>query len=111
MGESEFTVLIQAVEDLAAYRCTLLVLNGNRLATAANTAARTGHNLYKIVFHPAIQNRLYQLAGIAKTCCYSTAKRCLAQHKGVFSPAIHTADLTEGIRIRIPALCQEISGS
>ena len=48
MGEPKFHVLIQIIQILAPLECKFLAIV-DWLAAAADTAARTGHNLYEVI--------------------------------------------------------------
>ena len=103
MGEAQRHTLVNVPENVAAGLRQLLSVM-DRLSAAAGAAAGTGHDLHEIIAGLAFLQRVHQLTGIAQTADHRHAHLPRSGDlKGSFLPAVHTADSTEGIGIRIPA--------
>ena len=70
----------------------------NRLSAAADAAARTGHNLHKVILRFAALNRRNQLAHVAQPVNHRRAHHSAADVKLRFFPRLHAAHLAEHIR-------------
>ena len=103
MGEAHRHILVNVPENVAAGLRQLLSVM-DRLSAAAGAAAGTGHDLHEIVAGFPLLQSVHQLTGIAQAADHRhTHLPCSGDLKGGFLPAVHTADSTEGIGIRIPA--------
>ena len=75
MSETHRIFRIKRIKPIPSHAVTLLILCGDRLTAAADTAAGTSHDLYKIILHLALLQPFNQLTRIAQTTDNRTAHR------------------------------------
>ena len=69
----------------------------DRLSAAADAASGAGHNFYEVVGDAALFQLVEELSGIAQTVDDRDLERCARQVENLLLPAVHAADVTEGI--------------
>src|SRR5699024_6817117 len=80
MGITDFGMLIQEIQPFPAFKGPLLSIV-NRLAAAADAAAGTGHDLYKVIVDLAALDLLQKPPGIAQPADNSRPNRNVSDGK------------------------------
>ena len=99
MSETHRIFRIKGIKPFPSHAVKLLILCGDRLTAAADTAAGTSHDLYKIILHLALLQPFNQLTRIAQTTDNRTAHRNSRNGIGCLSQSCQFGKNTIGIYI------------